>query len=264
MEEKRAQLATPDTPSQNQDHDVLIFPRKQVAGEWEYYRVPVTKTDQGSEHRGEFHAPPERWNLSDHGQRKVLGVAHAHHEKLTTGSDSEPRGPAFAALPIRPDPGSASFPTCFLINVEQLDVPNLWSVEEWDDGPFGPNLPTPEHPEEIEVLLALPQARVIRLKLSQLSQWKEGEPDATKAAPEGSIAIENVDLRQESELWSQLRNGTIAGRVKVSTSAQPVPLVNLTALLPGASRAGVLQEQLPRDGGRPEPKKSTVQTGETA
>jgi len=244
----RAELKVPDRPLSEQDHDVLVLPRKEVLGEWEYFRLPVTKTPQGSEKPGEFHKSPERWDLEDRGQRKVLNVAHPHHEASTQAAQQEARGPAFAALPIRPDPDAASFPTCFLINVEQLDVPNLWSIEEWDDGPGGQDLPTPDHPTGMEFLLALPQGRVLRLNLKDLASWPKGRIDV-KTLGSDKIELTDVDLRYESELWSQLRNGTIAGRVTVGSNEQrkTLPMVNLTALLPG-----VASEALPDGVHRPD------------
>jgi hypothetical protein len=244
----RAELDPQSVGRDRQHHDVLVFPSSGVVRDWEYFRVPVTKQFRfnGGEEAfaaGEFNTRPEKWDLSDNGQRGVLAVARPQ-DYGDPDKVGVPRGAAFATLPIKPDPNSASFPTCFLINVRNLDTPNLWTVEEWNDGPSGPNFPTPEHANEFEVMLAGPRGRVFRLKVRDLDGWTFG----TVEFPNKRGEIEAIDLRNESEIWSQLRGGLLAGRVLFQdtseqkrgvkgyrTNKRVVPLVNITALEPSAS-----------------------------
>lgn len=231
---RRAEL--PEVASSVKDHDLLVFPGSKTLNKWEYFRVPVTKqTSTGPTLRraGEFNDPPEKWDLLDHGERRVLNVA----TPAPDAANADARGPAFALLPVKPDPGSASFPTCYLINVDQLQNPNLWTVEEWNDGPDGPNFPTPPHPNGFEVLIAGPRGKVFRLLITDLDRWKNETQPFTYGE------VEDVSLKHEPEIWQQLRNGCIAGRVQLNElshelkqkgSAKPrvVPLVNITALDP--------------------------------
>ncbi|HET9956016.1 MAG TPA: hypothetical protein VFQ61_16030 [Polyangiaceae bacterium] len=243
----RAELPQVVDPKDKLDHDVLVFPRTGVVEEWQYFRIPVVKqarelSDGTTIRAGQFVSAPEKWDLSDHGERRVLSTARPQHY----GNEDErsaARGPAFALLPVKPDPSSASFPTCFLINVQNLDSPNLWTVEEWNDGPGGPDYPTPQHPNEFEALVAGPRGAVFRLKITNVDAWRPG----TQPLPNGLGEIEAVDLANESEIWGQLRNGCIAGRAlfqdtstnkrenKHRPQKRVIPLVNITALQPGLS-----------------------------
>lgn len=211
-------------------HDVLVFPRRGAVQPPEYYRFPVVKQAEGAFDIGQFCDPPERWGLSDIGQRRVWSIAHPHE----LGADrATRRGPAFAAMPVKPEPGAASYVTCYLINVENIDNPNLWTVEEWNDGPLGPDFRTPQHPESFEVLLAFPWGRVFHLRLedAELPDTIELTVKTAGGKPRVVGTLEQVKLQQETEVWSQLRSGTVAGRVR--WKQRVVPLVNVTALEPG-------------------------------
>jgi hypothetical protein len=269
---KRAQLLA-KLPSRQQDHDVLVFPVAGVLKPWEYFRLPVNKEDPFAEvpssekveevadmpmgaasigtgrdehpdkpqagsipvstaQPGEFTAPPEKWDPQDLGARKVLSVAYPG------GLRESDRGPAFAILPVKPDPGSSSFPTCFVVNVNHLKTPNLWTAEEWNDGPSGPDFATPAHNDDFEVLLAAPRGKVFRLKITGLSDW-----EGVCQLPQGRGEIECVQLGNQAEIWAQLRNGCIAGRVAYhetipdnGASRRILPLVNITALTPDPAR----------------------------
>jgi hypothetical protein len=243
---------------EREDHDVLIFPNPGIVGTAECYRIPVVKEDQPAHdrRRGEFVLPPERWDLRAFGQRRALSIARPHH-----ADGGEPRGPAFAVLPIKPEPASVSAGTCYLINAENFTSPNLWTVEEWNDDPLGEDYLTPQHPEAFEVLIAAPWGKVFHLKIAHHERWPSGplqieykaggsaatghaggdDPAGGAAASGGHDAsgthtlgqIECVDLSRETEVWSQLRNGCVAGRVWFrADGGRVVPLVNVTALQP--------------------------------
>ena len=93
------------------------------------------------------------------------------------------------------------------------------------------------------MLLAGPHGKVFRLKLTNLSAWRNG----VLKLPENLGEVECVHLGHQTEIWTQLRNGCIAGRVLYhetvprngSSSSRVVPLVNITALTPGLARPAV-------------------------
>ena len=245
---RRERAEVTEAPTPNPEHDLLVFPRENILKPWEYYRVPVNKggTEEKPNRAGEFELPPEKWDLADHGSRKVVSIARPQDgAKLDAREVQSTRGPAIATLPVKPEPSSAFFGTCFLVNADRFDIPNLWTVEEWSDGPGGANFESPQHPDELEVLLAGPQGKVFRLKLRELHKWERGQEVQLEG---GRGEVESVDLGLESEIWQQLRNGCVAGQAsyegcgheahrheahKKGTGRRSIPLVNITALQPG-------------------------------
>lgn len=213
------------------EHDLLVLPKTGALPPWKSYRFVVHKQqtygESGGPVPGTFDAAPETWGVQDIGQRRLYSVARPGEAE----GDVDERGPAIAVLPVKPEPGAASVCTCFLLNVNNFNVPNLWTVEEWEDGPGGVDFETPEHPDDLEVLLAAAHGRVLRLQLKGLSKWKPGVVQRFDGGE-----IEAIDLSREVEVWSQLRNGTVAGTVSYRGKREnrTIPLVNVTSLQPDA------------------------------
>jgi hypothetical protein len=157
-------------------------------------------------------------DVTDPGGRKVYAIARP----------GDNYGPGFAVLPIRPDPGSQS-DTCFLINTENLFIPNPWTGADWDafdvagaPGPDQVQPPSeasvnPSWPEEaIPFLVAGPHGKVFLVDLQKRS-------------------VEEVpSLRTETPVWSQLREGLIVGTTTYRNEVMPI--FNLTSV--NAARRG--------------------------
>jgi hypothetical protein len=128
-----------------------------------------------------------------------------------------------------------------LINTRHLEFVNAWTAEEWTDEPGGADLPAAPDVDntEFEALLAGPRGKVFLVRLSGLDNWPE---DSALERKEDGHAFEAkcLDLRDNPEVWHQLRNGTVAGRVKLrearnGATARVVPLVNISTLTPNAA-----------------------------
>lgn len=222
------------------EHDVLVIPRKGAVQRFHSYRFPVHK-DPGRPDSGQFSDPPEEWSVQDEGQRRLINVA----EPPGTRDAEAARGPAIALLPVKPEPGAAFFGTCFLINVNNFVAPSLWTAEEWDDGPGGVDFETLEHPTTYEVLLAVSYGRVLRVRVDCLDRWR---PGVVSKLDNGLGEVEAIELGSEMEVWSQLRNGVVAGTVAVRAGGpakRVIPLVNLTALRPAGPAIPPVQAVAP-------------------
>lgn len=186
-------------------HDVLVVTR-----EGEYHRFPV---ERRGEQEGRFVQPPVRPDLEAPGTRKVLNLARA-------GEPERPRGPAFAVLPIKPEPAGSAVCTCYLINVENLSPSNPWVADAWSDNAIAQQ-PRSSADASLDVLLAGPGGVVYHVH--------------TPAAG-GAPTVRAVDLTDEVEIWSQLRNGCIAGAAEYAhhpdEPGRIIPLVNVTGLAP--------------------------------
>lgn len=259
---KRAQIGPGLQPVDAEFHDVLVIPplRKdgsRVIEREEFYRFPVVKVDQAGRdapqaageppadrRTGTYSDLPEVWSHNDIGQRKVFAIAHPDvmdNEGRAHGS----RGPAFAIMPVKPEPGSSSCAFCYLINAQQVLSPNAWTAEEWN-APGGPDFEAEANANktEAEVLLALPRGIVLRLRATNLDNL-DAFPSPTKIATvtEHGVTyeIEPIALNNEAEIWSELRNGCIAGRVFHRGRARVIPLLNVTSLMSRPAVAGVNQ-----------------------
>lgn len=188
-------------------HDVVIVPDLSPdaeAGEPPIYRV---KHEQ-------YLQPDYRLRPGQRGFRKLRNAATAGAERGTL------RGPAFAVLPTKEDPVS-QFGTCYLINAKNLNAGNPWTWAPWNDGPGGADEAFNVNPwvwndDGFEVLLAGPGGLVFHVS----------------KPPHGRPEIERVDLEGEAEIWSALRSGTVAGRVRWAAKERVIALVNVTALTP--------------------------------
>jgi hypothetical protein len=180
-------------------HDVLVIPRllptaiEKAHGPKGMLKMPVQQDGQYDQ--------SQIVDATDEGARKVYGIARPG------APDKDIYGPAFAILPIRPDPGSQS-DTCFLINTENLFLPNPWTAADWDAfdiaGSAGPGAPSPSRdiPED--------------------PAWSPTMPPFLVAGPGGNVYFVDVaagritavpDLRLQTSIWTQLREGLVVGTV---------------------------------------------------
>ncbi len=255
---RRAQLKPGLQPVETEFHDVLVIPPKRADGSAvtqpeEFYRFAVIKRDQASaaeeqangkppiKRRGNYYDEPELWNQRDTGQRKVFNIANPERDD-GAGQQGQARGPAFAIMPVKPEPSASSCAFCYLVNAQDVLAPNAWTAEEWD-APGGDDLSAGPHANatEAEALLALPRGIVLRIKATGLENLdvlpNEVQP-ATVDHLGVTYEIEPVRLNNETEIWSQLRNGCIAGRVYHRKRNRVIPLLNLTSLMPGQAAQG--------------------------
>jgi hypothetical protein len=192
---RRAQIGPGLQPTSTDLHDILLIPPVPKDG------VSVKVTD-GALRKGTYPHAPEVWDRGDVGQRKVYGIAHPDQVR-SDGASEEPRGPAFAVMPIKPEPGSSSCAFCYLINAQQVLSPNAWTAEEWN-APGGPDFAAEANANssEVEVLLALPRGVVLRLRvtnLNKLDQFPSHPKVATVTADEVTYELEPVALKNETE-----------------------------------------------------------------
>lgn len=237
----RAELSPGLQPDDSEFHDVLVIPPKRRDGgtvipDGQFYRFPVVKVDppgSGTSRAGKYGARPELWDRSDMAQRKIAGIASPEGEGTRLG-------PAFAVVPIKPEPGSSSCGWCYLVNAKNLISKNAWTAEEWS-APGAPDLEGAEtaNAKELEVLLALSRGIVVRFRASNLDALDPfpGAVEPASVTKHGvTYEIEPVRLNNESDIWTQLRNGSIAGRARYHQGKRIVPLVNVTSLMDPSDR----------------------------
>lgn len=217
-------------PRDSQHHDVLIVPPKGVVEASEFFRVPVTK-DESSSEVGQYRDPPERMDAEDWGQRKVLSAAFPEQHGPLEYRGLK-RGPAFSVLPIKPEPASTSCVACYLVAADNVNYPNPWTHGLWNSPTAQEDEQPLSSPTDLDVLLAAGQGKVLRLHVADLSDWEAGgETIAFRRADGTAVAtLEAIDLGREAEVWGQLRNGCVAGRVLLAEEGRVVPLVNITSL----------------------------------
>jgi hypothetical protein len=196
-------------------HDVLLIPpirtEKEVTPDNRSKMLRMEIKEDGSYKASTWLDPDAE------GARKVYNIARP-------GPDDEPtRGPGFGVLPIRPEPGS-QFNTCFLINTDNLRLPNPWTAAYWDAPDQSGELPPQRHTlwsgsaaiDGFELLVATPQGKVFFVRGGS----SQGDADR----------IDELDMSLEPEIWGQLREGVIVGTVMCVALNRIVPLVNPTAL----------------------------------
>ena len=243
----RARIDAGQQPLNTIFHDVLLIPPTPSTGpiidDEEFVRFPVVKVKSGFERPGQNIDPPELWGRSDMGQRKVLGVVNPEQLGDQRADANLERGPAFAVMPVRAEPGADSCAMCYLIDARNLVAPNAWTAEEWN-APLSPDLEAAPGADatEVEVLLGLSRGIVLRLKATGLDKLDTPatyapEVFTSKTYPGVNYELEPVKLKREPEIWNQLRNGTVAGRALYRALQGPsgatqrvLPLVNVTSL----------------------------------
>jgi len=181
-------------------HDVFIVTRRTDAKprDVDLYRL--------INDNGEYKTAPEPVPSDGEEYRSVLNLAG-------NGNDEPDCGPAIATLPLHPDPSATSACTCYLINTENLKYPSVWISEEFSDPPGGFNANGEVGADSFELVIASPSGDVYHL------QAANGRSDMTK-----------IDLSEEVDIWQELRNGCVAGRVRYRDRI--VPIVSVDALSP--------------------------------
>lgn len=225
-------------------HDILVIGPPSAIEDDEIVRVPVVKVtsidNQGHEEKeGSYVDSPEKLDAYDYSHRRTLSMARPD----SWGTNSQmgsPRGPAFGTLPVKREPAATACIACYLVDAQNFTHTNAWTAEEWNDMAGEDLAPaTSVDDPSFEALLAGPRGMVFHVKVvleadARSVDWRPGE--SVQFANSGG-SIECVDLRHEMEIWNQLRNGTVAGRVSYRKAAQngrpeSVPLVNITSLIP--------------------------------
>jgi hypothetical protein len=192
-EKNRQQARAVEAPASSPHHNVLVInPRSEL---YEF------KVEQEGENAGRYASAPELKDFREPGYRKVHGIA-------TAGSDDDLVGPAIATMPRKPEPAS-SYWTCYLLNTKNLNYENPWIAANWSTSGLPPAESTDLAPQPPEVLLAGEDGRVYHVK---------------------ATASDAIDLKKHPEIWQQLRNGTVAGRVRLD--GRIVPILNVSSLNP--------------------------------
>jgi hypothetical protein len=191
---------------------------------------------------GDYIDLPEKLDLYDYAQRRTMTIARPHE---WGPQNTRARGPAFGTLPVKREPAATHCFACYLVDAENFSFRNAWTAEEWND--IAPE-DLPPHPSAddsaFEVLLAAPRGKVfyLRLKLEN-DQGEDSWPSGKSISlSKGEGSLESLNLRHEVEIWNQLRNGVVAGRVMSRRKAvldgrsledvEYVPIVNVTSLVP--------------------------------
>jgi hypothetical protein len=193
-------------------HDILLIPPlKPKDAESTDDGRPTGMLRMAIQENGHYTAS-EVLDAKDEGGRKVYSIARPAPQY----------GPGFAILPIRPDPGSQS-DTCFLINTENLLLPNPWTAADWDAfDAAARKSPAPAEAQQ-----------------AANPEWKALEDDFRMlvAGPKGKVYLvdfaaktvaEVPGLNTQVSIWNQLREGLIVGSTLYQDKV--VPLVNVTSI----------------------------------
>jgi hypothetical protein len=190
-----------DDQKDDQKHDIYFMAKDKVV-----YKFPVNKED------GSYTEKPSQPHYSEPNLRHIYNRAHPN---LTDAADERPRGPVFATLPLTAEPGPASISTCYVINPNNLNYRNAYTAEEWSWAGAMEN-PGPSTPEKFELIVAGPKGRIYHLRVGA------GEDNAACSQ------LDRETLKTETDVWEQLRNGTVLGRVLFKDRI--VPLLNVTSV----------------------------------
>jgi hypothetical protein len=203
-------------------HDVLLIPKlrpRSTAAEDTAEPTGILKmaVTQDGNYEGS-----ELLNVRDSGGRKVYDIARPGPN----------HGPAFAVLPIRPEPGTQA-DTCYLINTENLFLPNPWTARDWDAPPLEGDIHS-DLPPDSQPAATTPASD------DGSSPWPAEGFELLVAGPRGKVflvrcdgssgSIQEIDVSRETDIWSQLREGLIVGTVQYAAEQRVVPMVNVTSL----------------------------------
>jgi hypothetical protein len=165
---------------------------------------------------GYYTRRPRRPAYSQPNLRHIHNVANPG----VTEEQPRPRGPVFATLPVTAEPGPASYVTCYVINPNNLIYRNAYTAEEWFSA-GAEEKPGPTIPDDFDLIVAGPKGRIYLMQVTT-----NGQTAACRR-------LQQDELKHEMDLWEQLRNGTVVGRVLFGDKI--VPLVNVTSVQPEGS-----------------------------
>jgi hypothetical protein len=210
-------------PRNSPFHDILLIRKEFIPGQRpsRLERFPVDKTTGA--YRNDPAAAKAAVRPEGEGYRPTLNLG-----STGGGTSAEPsRGPALSTLPLHPSPAASSATSCYLVNPQNLRYDNAWISEEFSDPPGGYNVEGRVGEDSFSLLVATPAGKVYYI------EKKEGVTDKK------GLAFHEVRLGFETEIWAQLRNGCVVGRViyenapgRKSRKDKVVPLVNIDSLNP--------------------------------
>ncbi|HWO07997.1 MAG TPA: hypothetical protein VNN80_00915 [Polyangiaceae bacterium] len=217
-------------PRHSPHHDLLIINPDGVL-----HRLQVEKRENHP-NEGRYLSAPAVAHYREPGHRKVFNIAHAHaftDARLELVEDAPAvvgdHGPAFAMLPVKPEPASSNW-ACYLINAQRLAYKNPWTQAAWNDEPDsteagngGAQRAEAPASSDFELLVAGPAGNVVLVR-----------------SLGSSHSVTPVDLSQEQDIWSLLRNGCVVGTAEYYNhpdgAPKVVPLVNAACMV--APRGG--------------------------
>jgi hypothetical protein len=211
-------------------------PESQPASGEQLVRDPLASPETP----GNYVDTPEKLDAYDYAERRTMSIARPQDWGAAIDRS---RGPAFGTLPVKREPAATHCFACYLVDAQNFSFRNAWTAEEWNDIADEDLDPHPSADDDtMEVLLAGPRGKVFYLKLLLEEAGNDLWPSDARDALRGGGFLECLDLRYEVEIWNQLRNGVVAGRVLSHRKAtiddrRPnevdyVPLVNVTSLVP--------------------------------
>ena len=184
-------------------HDIYFVAKDEVL-----YKFPVNED-------GTYTKKPTAPAYSEPNLRHIHNLANPG----LTEEKPRPRGPVFATLPVTAEPGPASISTCYVINPNNLIYRNAYTAEEWffagTEERSGPTVD-----DDFDLIVAGPKGRIYLMEV-------RNQGTAVACSQVGQQT-----LKHETDLWDQLRNGTVVGRVLFRDKI--VPLVNVTSVQPEA------------------------------
>jgi hypothetical protein len=243
-------------------HDLLVIPagknddEEAVLSEQEIYRFPVVKLGgqanqgdpDGDAPTGRYVDSPEVLDFHDYAQRRTTTVARPQDWGAQRGVR---RGPAFGTLPVKREPAATSCAACFLVDSQNVNFANAWTAEEWNAFVEEDFVDLDAAPmtdaKSFEALIAGPRGKVFHLSLelatgegaSERELWESNaEVPLTSDGGDHLGFVRCLNLRYETEIWNQLRNGCVAGSALLHEHGRVVPLVNITSLMPLEQKQG--------------------------
>jgi hypothetical protein len=198
-------LRMPSKAALESVHDAFIIPSN---GKLHHFKASMADNNLG-----EYDSPPEVLERQHTAFRRTMNIARL-------GDEENPRGPALAVLPRKPDPATSQI-CCYLVNSENIRAANAWTIPAWNSEPSEEDGSLSARQQEqtwpLELLVADASPQVLRVTLTQDGGGIEA-------------AVTRVDLSLEGELFNQLRCGLVAGRVRLS-SGDELPVVNAASLV---------------------------------
>jgi hypothetical protein len=205
------QPGTGQSDDDDTKHDIYFASKERVI-----YKFPVDPD-------GRYTREPETPAYSEGNMRHIHNVA----DPSLTDEKPGQRGPVLATLPLTQEPTAASVVLCYVINPNNLNYRNAYTSEEW----FAPGAPEKDAPvfsEEFELVVAGPKGRIYHLHVKNEAPTDGGDSEREPDQEIRCVRVPRETLITEMDVWGQLRNGTVVGRVVFQNRV--VPLVNVTSI----------------------------------